>query len=408
MVQKVALLTAGGFAPCLSSAIGGLIERYTALAPEVEIIAYRNGYQGLLTGDYLTVTPQVRAKASLLHSYGGSPIGNSRVKLTNAKDLVKRGLVAEGDDPLKVAADRLVADGVNVLHTIGGDDTNTTAADLAAYLAEHDYGLTVVGLPKTIDNDVVPIRQSLGADTAAEMGARFAKNVMAEHNAGTRILLIHEVMGRNCGWLTAATARKYHEWVESVEWLPEIGLSKQAWDVHAILVPEAVIDIEAEAARLMKVMDEVGCVNIFLSEGAGIADIVAEMEKAGQEVARDAFGHIRLERINPGQWFAKQFSKMLHAEKVLVQKSGYYSRSAAANAFDLALIKSMTDLAVDSALAGKPGVVGHDEENGDVLSVIAFDRIKGGKPFDISQQWYLDLLAEIGQPSPVAAEPAEH
>jgi pyrophosphate--fructose-6-phosphate 1-phosphotransferase len=408
MVQKVALLTAGGFAPCLSSAVGGLIERYTELAPEVEIIAYKNGYQGLLKGDFLTVTPAVRAKASLLHQYGGSPIGNSRVKLTNAKDLVRRGLVAEGQDPLKVAADRLVADGVNVLHTIGGDDTNTTAADLAAYLAEHDYGLTVVGLPKTIDNDVVPIRQSLGADTAAEMGARFAKNVMAEHNAGTRILLIHEVMGRNCGWLTAATARKYHEWVESVEWLPEIGLSKEAWDVHAIFVPEAVIDIEEEAARLIKVMDAVGCVNIFLSEGAGISDIVAEMEKAGQEVARDAFGHIRLERINPGQWFGKQFSKMLNAEKVLVQKSGYYSRSAAPNAFDLALIRSMTDLAVDSALAGNPGVVGHDEENGDVLSVIAFDRIKGGKPFDISQDWYGDLLAEIGQPAPLAAEPAEH
>ena len=408
MVQKVALLTAGGFAPCLSSAVGGLIERYTELAPEVEIIAYKNGYQGLLTGDFFTVTPEVRAKAALLHEYGGPPIGNSRVKLTNAKDLVKRGLVAEGADPLQVAADRLVADGVDVLHTIGGDDTNTTAADLAAYLAKHDYGLTVVGLPKTIDNDVVPIRQSLGADTAAEMGARFAKNVLAEHNAGTRILIIHEVMGRNCGWLTAATARKYHEWVESVEWLPEIGLSKQAWDVHAILVPEAVIDIEAEAARLIKVMDEVGCVNIFLSEGAGIADIVAEMEKAGQEVARDAFGHIRLERINPGAWFAKQFAGMLKAEKVLVQKSGYYSRSAAANAFDLALIRSMTDLAVDSALAGNPGVIGHDEEADDVLGVIAFDRIKGGKPFDISQQWYLDLLAEIGQPAPVAAPPAEH
>lgn len=408
MVQKVALLTAGGFAPCLSSAVGGLIERYTELAPEVEIIAYKNGYQGLLNGDFFTVTPAVRAKAGLLHEYGGSPIGNSRVKLTNAADLVKRGLVAEGEDPLKVAADRLVADGVDVLHTIGGDDTNTTAADLAAYLAEHDYGLTVVGLPKTIDNDVVPIRQSLGADTAAEMGARFARNVMAEHNAGTRILIIHEVMGRNCGWLTAATARKYHEWVESVDWLPEIGLSKEAWDVHAILVPEAVIDIDAEAARLLKVMDEVGCVNIFLSEGAGIADIVAEMEKAGQEVARDAFGHIRLERINPGAWFAKQFAAMLKAEKVLVQKSGYYSRSAAANAFDLALIKSMTDLAVDSALAGNPGVIGHDEEADDVLSVIAFDRIKGGKPFDVSQQWYLDLLAEIGQPAPVAAPPAEH
>ena len=62
-----------------------------------------------------------------------------------------------------MAAEQLTADGVDVLHTIGGDDTNTTAADLAAYLEAHDYDLTVVGLPKTIDNDIVPVRQSLGA-----------------------------------------------------------------------------------------------------------------------------------------------------------------------------------------------------------------------------------------------------
>jgi diphosphate-dependent phosphofructokinase len=408
MVQKVALLTAGGFAPCLSSAIGGLIQRYTEVAPDVEIIAYKYGYQGLLTGDYLEVTPAVREKAHLLHLYGGSPIGNSRVKLTNAKDLVRRGLVAEGDDPLKVAADQLVADGVDVLHTIGGDDTNTTAADLAAYLAKHDYGLTVVGLPKTIDNDVIPIRQSLGADTAAEMGARFSRNVLAEHNAGTRILIVHEVMGRNCGWLTAATARKYRDWLTDAEWLPEIGLDAKAWDVHAVFVPEAVIDIEEEAVRLKQVMDTVGNVTIFISEGAGVESIVAEMEKAGEEVARDAFGHIRLERINPGAWFAKQFAEMLGAEKILVQKSGYYSRSAAANAYDLDLIHSMTELAVDSALRGESGVIGNDEENGDVLTAIAFDRIKGGKPFDIGQDWYLDMLSAIGQPAPVAAPPAEH
>ena len=408
MVHKVALLTAGGFAPCLSSAIGGLIERYTAVAPEIEIIAYKHGYQGLLAGDFLEVTPDVRAKAHLLHLYGGSPIGNSRVKLTNAKDLVKRGLVAEGDDPLKVAADRLVADGVDVLHTIGGDDTNTTAADLAAYLAGNDYGLTVVGLPKTIDNDVIPIRQSLGADTAAEMGARFSRNVLAEHNAGSRLLIVHEVMGRNCGWLTAATARKYREWLTQAEWLPEIGLDEKAWDVHAVFVPEAVIDLEAEAARLREVMDTVGNVNIFVSEGAGVESIVAEMEKSGQEVPRDAFGHIRLDKVNPGAWFGEQFAHMLGAEKTLVQKSGYYSRSAAANQFDLDLIHSMTDLAVDSALRAESGVIGHDEENGDVLTAIAFDRIKGGKPFDITQDWYLDLLSAIGQPAPVAAPPVEH
>lgn len=408
MTKKVALLTAGGFAPCLSTAVGGLIERYTEVAPEIEIIAYKLGYQGLLTGDYLTVTDEVRANAGVLKGFGGSPIGNSRVKLTNAANLVKRGLVAEGVDPLKYAADRLVADGVTILHTIGGDDTNTTAADLAAYLHENNYELTVVGLPKTIDNDVIPIRQSLGADTAADMGARFAKNVVAEHNASNRTLIVHEVMGRNCGWLTAATARKYREWLDAQTWVPEIGLSKKAWDVHAVFVPEAVIDIAEEAERLNTIMDEVGNVTIFLSEGAGVESIVAEMEAAGEEVARDAFGHIRLDKINPGAWFADQFAAKLNAEKVLVQKSGYYSRSAASNEFDLELIDSMVRLAVEAALRAEPGVIGHDEENDDKLSVIAFDRIKGGKPFDIGQQWYHDLLAAIGQPAPVAAPPAEH
>ena len=72
-VQKVALLTAGGLAPCLSSAVGGLIERYTEVAPEVEIIAYQDGYQGLLTGDLMHVTPEMRAKAHLLHDFGGCP-----------------------------------------------------------------------------------------------------------------------------------------------------------------------------------------------------------------------------------------------------------------------------------------------------------------------------------------------
>ena len=403
MVAKVALLTAGGYAPCLSSAIGGLIERYTQLAPEVEIIAYKHGYQGLLTGDSITVTDVVRENAALLHKFGGSPIGNSRVKLTNVKDLVKRGLVKKGENPLKVAADRLVADGVDVLHTIGGDDTNTTAADLAAFLAENNYGLTVVGLPKTIDNDVIPIKQSLGADTAAEMGARFARNVVAEHNSGSRMLIVHEVMGRHCGWLTAATAKKYREWLATQQWLPEIGLSKAAWDVHAVFVPEAVIDIDAEAERLRTVMDEVGNVTIFISEGAGIDSIVAQFEAAGKEVARDAFGHVRIDKINPGAWFADQFAAKLGAEKVMVQKSGYYARSAAANQYDLDLIKSMTDLAVDSALRGEPGVIGHDEEDDDTLKAIAFDRIKGGKPFDITQAWFTELLSEIGQAEPVPA-----
>ena len=402
-LRKVAMLTAGGFAPCLSASVGGLIERYTELAPEVEIIGYRYGYQGLLKGDRFPVTPGVRARARLLHQYGGSPLGNSRVKLTNVKDLVKRGLVAEGADPLKVAADQLAADGIDVLHTIGGDDTNMTGADLAAYLHEHGYELTVVGLPKTIDNDIVPIKHSLGAWTAAEEGARFARNVVAEHNSNPRMLIIHEIMGRNCGWLTAATAAAYDRWLGTERWLPEFGLSRDAWNMHGIYVPEAEFDLEAESDRLKSVMDTVGNVTIFLSEGAGVDSIVAEMQARGAEIPRDPFGHVKLNSINPGAWFGEQFAARLGAEKVLVQKSGYFARSAAPDETDLLLIKSMTDYAVGCALRGISGVVGHDEDQNDQLRAIEFSRIAGGKKFDINQQWFRELLERSGQPAPAAA-----
>ena len=395
--KKVAILTAGGLAPCLSSAVGGLIERYTEIDPSIEIICYRSGYKGLLLGDSYPVTPEIRAKAGLMHKFGGSPIGNSRVKLTNVKDCIKRGLVKEGEDPQKVAADQLIKDGVDILHTIGGDDTNTAAADLAAFLQKNNYGLTVIGLPKTVDNDVFPIKQSLGAWTAAEQGARYFRNAVAENNSNPRMLIVHEVMGRNCGWLTAATASEYRKLLDREEWLPGLGLTRESYEIHAVFVPEMEIDLAAEAERLRKVMDTVDNVNIFISEGAGVEAIVAEMQAKGQEVPRDAFGHIKLDAVNPGKWFGEQFAQMLGAEKTLVQKSGYYARASASNIEDIRLIKSCTDLAVECALRREAGVIGHDEDNGNVLRAIEFPRIKGGKPFDIDTPWFNDTLAAIGQ-----------
>ncbi len=398
-VRKVAMLTAGGLAPCLSSAVGGLIERYTEIAPEIEIIGYLDGYAGMLTGRSMAVTPQVRARAHRLHEFGGSPLGNSRVKITNVEDLVKRGLVEEGDDPLRVAAEQLTRDGVDVLHTIGGDDTSTMAATLAAYMESNGYDLTVVGLPKTVDNDIVPIRQSLGAQTAAEQSALFARNVIAEHSSNPRMLIVHEVMGRHCGWLTAATAREYRASMERREWVPDFGVDPRRWDVHAVYIPEAHPDLDAEAKRLRAVMDDLDCVNIFLSEGAGVSEIIAQLEAAGEEVPRDPFGHVRLDEINPGAWFAKQFAKRIGAEKVNVQKSGYFSRSAAPGAEDLRLIKGCTDYAVECALRGESGVIGHDEDRDGRLRAIEFDRISGGKQFDTRTEWYTRLLESIGQPA---------
>lgn len=399
-IKKVAFLTAGGLAPCLSSSIGFLIDEYNRKAPNVEMIGYVNGYMGLLKGESIPVTPEVRKNALVLTKHGGSPIGNSRVKLTNVKDCVKRGLVKEGEDPLKVAADQLVRDGVGVLHTIGGDDTNTTAADLAKYLAENNYPLIVVGLPKTIDNDVYPIKQSLGAWTAAEEGAKFFMNVVKENSANPRALTVHEVMGRNCGWLTYKTAQYYRKMLKRTKFLPEFNLTLERQDVHAVYVPESKINFKAEAARLLPIMDKVDSVNIFVSEGAGVKDIIAEMKKRGEEVPVDAFGHPRLDKVNVGQYVAKRFGELLNAEKTQVFKSGYFARAAAPNKKDLRLIEKCARKAVECALGGISGVVGPDEKAGAKIRACEFPRIRGGKPFNVRKGSFRKMLAEIGQPNP--------
>ncbi|MEI6515216.1 MAG: 6-phosphofructokinase, partial [bacterium] len=223
-------------------------------------------------------------------------------------------------------------------------------------------------------------------------------NVVKEHSANPRMLIVHEVMGRNCGWLTAATAAAYRKMADGFHYLPAFGLSRDREDVHAVYVPEMAFDAKAEATRLRAVMDKCDCVNIFVSEGACVETIIAELEAKGEEVPRDAFGHPRLDKVNVGGWFAKQFGEMLGAEKTMVQKSGYFSRAAAPNAQDKELIQTCAKKAVQCALAGVGGVIGEDEDKGGELRAIEFPRIKGGKPFDIETPWFTTLLKAIGQP----------
>ena len=149
-IRRVALLTAGGFAPCLSAAVGDLIERYTQVAPEVEIIAYQYGYHGLLTGNYIVIDDEARKNAGILRDFGGSPIGNSRVKLTNAKNLVERGLVEEGVNPLEFAAEQLRKRGYQV-HVYDRYDRMG--------------GLLIYGIPNfKLEKNVVERRSALLAD----------------------------------------------------------------------------------------------------------------------------------------------------------------------------------------------------------------------------------------------------
>lgn len=171
-----------------------------------------------------------------------------------------------------------------------------SAGDLSAYLREHfdNYRLAVVGLPKTIDNDVYPVSQTLGAQTAAEQGALFFRNVVAEYSSNPNMLIVHEIMGRNSGWLAAKTAQMYT--AQNRHSFPEL-VARERTAVHAVYLPEATFALAAEAERLRAVLERVGCVNVFLSEGSCSEVILDEMERRGEKVQKDAFGHVRLDTV---------------------------------------------------------------------------------------------------------------
>jgi pyrophosphate--fructose-6-phosphate 1-phosphotransferase len=390
--MRIAFLTSGGIAPCLSSSIGMLIKEYLKINNEFEFFGYLNGYKGLLKGEKITIPKNV--DFDILNTFGGSFLGNSRVKLTNVNDCIENNYIKSGSIPLEVAANQLKEDRIDVLHTIGGDDTNTTAGDLVEFLLSKNYSLSVVGLPKTIDNDVNPIEQTLGAYTAAENASTFFNNIVNENTTSSRQLIIHEVMGRNCGWLTAYSAFLYKKSLKLKKFIPELNIYRNKWDIHAIYIPEVAFNLDKEVRRLMKIMDKFDCVNIFLSEGAGLDSIINEKIRNGENIPKDAFGHTRLDEINPGQWFAKYFKSELNCDKVLVQKSGYYSRSASPNKLDLELINNTAIAAVEASTSKKSGVVGLRSDT-QRIELINFKEIKGGKQFNPSSEWFQEMLTEI-------------
>ena len=182
--------------------------------------------------------------------------------------------------------------------------------------------------------------------------------------------------------------------------LDAFGLTMGRQDVHAVYVPESKIDFKAEAKRLMPIMDKWDAVNIFVSEGAGVKDIIADMKRHGEEVPLDAFGHPRLDKVNVGQYVGKKLGELLNAEKVQVFKSGYFARSAAPSKKDLKLIEKCARKAVECALGGVSGVVGPDENASAKIRACEFPRIKGGKPFNVRKGSFRKMLREIGQPNP--------
>jgi diphosphate-dependent phosphofructokinase len=425
----VALLTSGRIAPSFGPAIGGFLKRYQEIAlgelttdgrpRSVTFIVYRHGYRGLLTGDIVEVNAADFAAADVFSKNGGSPAGASRTRLSNLPHLLKRGFIKEGDDPHEIAARQLMKDNVRVLHVVGSASAQFTASRLSALLnGKYHYPLHHVGLAKTIENDMWPIRMTLGAQTAAEEGAKYFENVVAEHNSNPRMLIVHEIKGRAAGWLAAATAREYRKRLDHRSFASSFGQAREVLEVHAVYTPEMHIDFPTEIGRLRRCMDRHDNVNIFVAQGTLLSVIEAELAaEHGGEVARHpSFGY---PIIDTAAWFAKKLKDGIGAEKVLIQRSGVYVRAAPANTADRMLTTSCVNYAVDLVMAhvveGRPltssttssqplksnvlrGVVGHDDRFDGQLRLVEVEPLMRKRPFDVAVPWFVELLAAIGQP----------
>src|SRR5918999_1774331 len=252
MVQRVGILTGGGDCPGLNAVIRAVTRR--SMTRGWEVTAVREGWRGLVEG---LVEPLTSREISGILPRGGTIIGTSRTnpyKLENGVEHVLGTFSREG-------LDALVA--------IGGEDTLGVAARLHR---EHDF--PVVGVPKTIDNDLSGTDYTFGFDTAVFIATEAIDRLHTTAESHNRVMVL-EVMGRHTGWIAV--------------------ISGIAGGADAILIPEQPITVEAACKELQRRHERGKDFSIVVvSEGYELTYESGEHRAVIQEAETDQFGHLRL------------------------------------------------------------------------------------------------------------------
>jgi phosphofructokinase-like protein len=305
---RIGLLTGGGDCPGLNAVIRAVVRKGVGVYGH-EFVGYRDGWRGPLDGDSLPLgVPEVRG----ILPRGGTILGSSR---TNP--------FAEEDGPERLARN-LEAAGVDGLIAIGGEDTLGAASRLHS-----ERGLPIVGVPKTIDNDLGATDYTFGFDTAVNIAMEAIDRLHTTADSHHRVLIV-EVMGRHAGWIA------FHA-----------GLAGGA---NVILIPEQQFDVE-------KVCELVG--RRFASQFAPILVVSEGAEPVGgmperDEAPTDAFGHVRLGGI--GHWLEGEIERRTGKE-ARATVLGHVQRGGTPTAFDRVLATRFGLHAIDAAHEGRWGTM---------------------------------------------------
>jgi 6-phosphofructokinase 1 len=306
--MKIALLTGGGDCPGLNAVIRAAVR--DVLADGHEAVGYRRGWAGVLEGEAI---PLGRSDIAGLLPRGGTILLSSR---TNP--------YADGADGTERVRSRLAADGVDALIAIGGEDTLGVAAKLAA------DGVPVVGVPKTIDNDLPGTDRTFGFDTAVQIATDAIDRLHTTAESHDRIIIV-EVMGRHAGWIACSA-----------------GLAGGA---DLILVPERPFEIERVCSHL-RTRHETGRSFSIVVTSEGATPIGGDLVTAGAQT--DAFGHARLGGV--GIWLEQQIAERTGYDCRAVIL-GHLQRGGTPTATDRILATRLGLAAARAVLGGQFGVM---------------------------------------------------
>ncbi|QIK76862.1 6-phosphofructokinase [Nocardioides piscis] len=306
--MRVGVLTGGGDCPGLNAVIRAVV-RKGVQAHGFEFVGYRNGWKGPLEG--LTMPLGVEECRGILPR-GGTILGSSRTNPFKVEDGVE-----------KIRAN-LERDGVDALVAIGGEDTLGVATKLA------DLGVDVVGVPKTIDNDLSATDFTFGFDTAVNIATEAIDRLHTTAESHHRVLVV-EVMGRHAGWIALHS-----------------GIAGGA---SMVLIPEQPFDIEDVCARVETRFKSKYAPIIVVSEGA-VPREGGEMTIASGE--KDAFGHVRLGGI--GDRLASEIEARTGKEARTVV-IGHVQRGGTPTAFDRWLATRFGLQAIDAVAEGDFGTM---------------------------------------------------
>lgn len=352
------IVTCGGLCPGLNNVIRSLFLELHYGYDVGKVLGFRGGYGGLDPKNKLEpieITPGV---VDCIHQQGGTILASSR-----------------GPVDIPRAVENLIARGVNILFTVGGDGTQRGANDFYQEAKRRGHALSVVGVPKTVDNDVGFVSRTFGFSSAVQEAQRVLDCAHTEARSVSGGIGLVKLMGRHAGFVTAAA-------------------TVASQDVNFALVPEVPFKLEMFLPALKQRMQEKSHAVIAVAEGAG-QDLLAV-----DPSARDASGNVKLKDV--GLFLRQEIEAYFKEENMNVFvryfDPSYQIRSRPANCDDALLCDLFARHAVHAAMAGKTGVViGFLHER---FIHVPIELLAGHtKRLDPNKGWWRSVLAATGQPA---------